>query len=66
LFLGRKTAKDYAMEIDPSKISFNAHTTMEFKDKKKQKELETESRKKEAAKTRKIIALLNHDDAEEI
>jgi len=36
----------------------------EIKDKNKQKELDGEIRKKEAAKNRKIIALLSHEQEE--
>ena len=64
-FLDRLIAKDYAFSFDPSKININTNHSLELKDKKKQKEIVIETIKKEAAKNRKILALLNHDDGEE-
>lgn len=59
------TAKDYALAFDSSKISTVTKSGfMEVKDQKKQKEMDGDIRKKEAAKNRKIIALLSHEQDE--
>lgn len=55
-------AKDYALAFDSSKISMITKSGfMEVKDQKKQKEMDGDIRKREAAKNRKIIALLSHE-----